>query len=100
MKVQWGPSGWKFLHAITFAYPEKPTLLEKKRYLIFFKSLRHVLPCPVCSAEYARKTRTLSLKQMKDRDTLSRWLVKVHNQVNFKLGKRIVKYSTVKRIYT
>ena len=25
----WGPSGWKFLHYVTFQYPIKPTVNDK-----------------------------------------------------------------------
>jgi hypothetical protein len=42
----------------------------------------------------------LSLKHMRNRDTLSRWLVGVHNQVNFKRGKKLVGYGAVKKMYT
>jgi hypothetical protein len=61
--------------------------------------LKYVLPCPTCRAGYAKNVKLLSLKQMKNRESLSRWLVGVHNQVNFKLGKKIVGYETVKKMY-
>ena len=25
----WGPDGWKFLHLITYLYPDKPTTMDK-----------------------------------------------------------------------
>ena len=97
--MNWGPSGWKFLHAITFAYPTVPTLKTKKRYMNFFRTLKYVLPCPLCSAEYAKNVKSLSLKNMRNKETLSRWLVGIHNRVNFKLGKKLYKYSTIKKNY-
>lgn len=97
--MNWGRSGWKFLHAITFAYPEHPTMKTKMRYMRFFKMIKYVLPCPACRAGYAKNVKSLSLKNMKNTESLSRWLVGVHNQVNFKLGKRIFSYKTVKKMY-
>lgn len=98
-EVNWGPAGWKFLHTITFAYPTNPTLKTKKRYMMFFKSLKYVLPCPVCRAGYAHNVKGLSLKHMRNQDTLARWLVGVHNQVNFKLGKKLKGYNEIKKMY-
>ncbi len=99
MKVNWGRSGWKFLHAITFAYPMNPTSKTKKRYLQFFRTLKYVLPCPVCRAGYAKNVKSLNMKHMMNRTTLSMWLVGVHNQVNFKLGKKLFNYKTVRKMY-
>jgi len=99
-KTNWGPAGWQFLHTITFAYPKNPTMKMKKRYLKFFKVLKYVLPCPVCCAGYAHNLKGLSLKHMRNTETLSRWLVGVHNQVNFKLGKKLKGYQEIKKMYT
>jgi hypothetical protein len=70
------------------------------RYLKFFKLIKYVLPCPTCRAGYAKNVKSLSLKNMRNRETLSRWLVGVHNQINFKLGKKLVGYGAVKKMYT
>jgi hypothetical protein len=39
------------------------------------------------------------MKNMRNQETLSRWLVGIHNRVNLKLGKKLYKYSTVKKNY-
>lgn len=97
--VNWGPAGWKFLHSVSFAYPEHPTLVDKQRYLRFFKTLAFVLPCPACRKEYSIVSRNLSMEKLANQETLSRWLVAVHNAVNKRLGKKIVSYNTVKKMY-
>jgi hypothetical protein len=97
--INWGRNGWKFLHAITFAYPTNPTPKTKRRYMNFFKSIKYVLPCKVCRDGYAKNVKSLSLRHMQNQYTLSRWLVGVHNQVNFKLGKRLVGYNSVMKEY-
>ena len=98
--INWGRPGWKFLHAITFAYPSNPSPKTKQRYLAFFKSIRHVLPCAACRKGYSVHVKNLSLRPFKNRDTLSHWLVGVHNKVNFKLGKQLYGYNQVKKMYT
>ena len=100
MAIKWGRPGWKFLHSVTFAYPEKPSLRTKIQYMKFFKSLQYVLPCPMCRREYSRAARKLNLGHLKNTETLSRWLVCVHNQVNVKLGKAVVPFDVVKKMYT
>jgi FAD-linked sulfhydryl oxidase len=95
----WGRPGWKFLHAVTFAYPKNPDLKTKLRYRRFFKMLKYVLPCPLCRAHYAKLVQHLGIKHMKNTGTLSRWLVDVHNKINVKLGKKVFSYEEVKQMY-
>ena len=97
--IQWGAPGWKFLHAVTFAYPRYPSERTKYRFFGFFKMLKYVLPCPKCRKEFAIESRNLTMKTMKDRDSLARWLVSVHNSVNRRLGKKRVPFSVVKYRY-
>jgi len=99
MTVNWGRPGWKFLHSVTFAYPEHPSLSTKFQYMKFFKSLQYVLPCPRCRREYTIAVRKLSLRQLQNTETLARWLVHVHNRVNVKLGKPVVPFEDVKKMY-
>jgi len=95
----WGRPGWKFLHAVTFAYPNNPDLKTKIRYRRFFKMLKYVLPCPLCRSHYAKLVQHLGLGHMKNTSTLSRWLVDVHNKINVKLGKKVFSYDEVKQMY-
>ncbi len=98
--MNWGPSAWKFLHAITFAYPvNEPSQITKIKYLTFFKLLKYVLPCATCRRGYTQDASDLSIRVLKNRDTLSRWLVEVHNRVNKRLNKRIRNYDDIKKIY-
>lgn len=95
----WGRPGWKFLHAVTFAYPNNPDLKTKIRYRRFFKTLKYVLPCPLCRAHYAKLVQHLGMSDLKNTNTLSRWLVNVHNKINVKLGKKVFSYDEVKHVY-
>ena len=97
--MKWGRAGWKFLHAVTFAYPRYPSERTKYRFFGFFKMLKYVLPCNVCRKGFSIESKDLTMKTMKDRATLARWLVVVHNRVNKRIGKKTVPFSVVKYRY-
>ena len=98
----WGPSLWHSLHTISFNYPTNPTMEQKKRYLAFFKSLRYVLPCKYCRDNYIQNLKRvpLTMKTMKNRKTLSKWLYLLHEEINNMLGKKSgLTYDDVRNRY-
>ena len=76
----WGPAGWLFLHCIAANYtPDKA-----QGYMMFFNSLKYVLPCGACRKNYTRILKeVLPLKKsvFKNRKTITLWLFMLHNQV-------------------
>ena len=86
----WGPPMWHSLHTISFNYPVNPTLKDKQKYLNFFKSIQHVLPCKYCRENYKKNIKKvrLNLAVMKNRHSLSLWLFKLHEEINKNLGKK------------
>jgi hypothetical protein len=86
----WGPSLWHSLHAISFNYPVHPTKEQKHQYLEFFRSLKYVLPCKYCRENYKKNIKTvpLNMSTMKSRETLSRWLYELHEEINTMLHKK------------
>ena len=86
----WGPSMWHTLHTISFNYPVKPDRETKLQYLEFFRGLRHILPCRYCRINLAKNLRKvpLTMKTMRDRESLSRWVYKLHEEINTMLGKK------------
>ena len=98
----WGPPLWHSLHTISFNYPVKPSKEEKENYYNYFKSLEHVLPCRYCRENYKKNLKTLKFgkKYFKDRDTLSRFVYKLHEMVNKNLGKKSgLTFSQVRERY-
>ena len=89
----WGKNGWAFLHAISFTYSMTPTATEKQRYQAFFDALQHVLPCPLCRAHYAAQFKRRPSTTFASRETLSRWLVDIHNAVNRTRGQTEYTYE-------
>ena len=96
----WGPSAWTFLHTITYNYPENPTDEDKRNYLNFFDSLKHVLPCNKCKGHYKENLKKYDLNNsLNSRQDLVKWLIDLHNDVNRDNGKSVWSYSDVYNKY-
>ena len=85
----WGPAQWHMLHTISFNYPVKPTLEEKKQYRNYVISLQNILPCGACRKKLKMnfKHLPLSMKHMESRDSFSRYIYNLHELVNKMLKK-------------
>jgi len=85
----WGPGTWHFLHTMSFNYPVKPNVTQKKHYRDFILGLQHVLPCGKCRKNLTKNMRELPLKysHMKSRTTFSKYMYRLHEKVNKMLGK-------------
>lgn len=61
------------------------------RYLSFFIALQQVLPCRACREStlcfYTSGDTKLTMDVMRSRETLARWVWKLHNRVNRRLSK-------------
>lgn len=86
----WGPSMWHYLHTMSFNYPISPTKHDKEHYLNFVKSLQYTLPCKYCRANLVTnfKSLPLTMKEMKNRDTFSRYIYNLHEHINRMLKKK------------
>jgi hypothetical protein len=97
---QWGPQAWKFMHAVTFAYPDNPTPEEKQAAISFFSSLSKLLPCEKCRDHFSIGLEVKPVEQFcNSKADLSRWLVDFHNAVNARLGKAFVEYEEMCKVY-
>jgi len=77
-------------------YPKKPTDEDKQSYYQFFKDLEDILPCEKCAYNYSTNLQKHPLEQSLDsRDSLIRWLIKIHNEVNKETGKPPYTYEQV-----
>jgi hypothetical protein len=91
----WGPYGWKFLHFVTFGYPENPSNQDKLNYKNFFYSLGNVIPCPTCAQHYKQHLNMYPLTDniLSNKKNVINWLIDVHNEVNKSLNKRTYTYE-------
>lgn len=98
----WGPSLWHFLHTVSFNYPVQPTRLERKQYKDFMFSLKHILPCKYCRdnlQDYYNKY-PLNSNILRNRDSFSKYVYRLHEDVNKKLHKKSgITYYEVRDLY-
>ena len=94
----WGPSGWLFLHSVTFQYPDNPSDEDKYNYKVFFESLKNTIPCPKCKEHYSINIQENPI-QLDSRNDLINWLIKIHNEVNEKNKKKIYSRKEVEKLY-
>lgn len=97
---KWGPHVWQALHYITLGYPENPTEDQKKKYKNFFVLLKDTLPCSVCANHYAENLKKMPLtdKDLKNKESLIKWLINFHNIVNEMKDKPIIKYIEARKL--
>ena len=98
----WGPSLWHYLHIMSFNYPVNPTVNDKKYYRDFVINLKYVMPCKFCRINLKTnfKTLPLTISNMKNRDTFSRYIYNLHELVNEMLNKKSkLSYEDVKERY-
>lgn len=87
----WGPHGWKFMHAVALAYPETPSVEEKKAAFQFFTSLEYLLPCESCKQNFKKELQSFPLQPaLESKQALNEWLTALHNSVNKRLNKTVM----------
>jgi hypothetical protein len=91
----WGPSGWTFLHTITFNYPEKIDLSNESDrelqyyYKQLFLNFQYTLPCIYCRQSYTAFLKEDPIEtHLGSRKDLTYWFYRIHNKVNAKLRKQ------------
>ena len=98
----WGPSLWHTLHVMSFNYPVKPTNKNKSDYKRFINCLRCTLPCGKCRKNLKKNLKDLPLrdKDLKNRESFSRWVYNLHELVNKMLNKKSgLTYEQVRERY-
>ena len=96
----WGPHGWKFMHYVSLGYPVNPTESEKQNYKNFYTSLQHILPCDKCAQNYSHNLQKYPIdNHLESRDSLIKWVIDIHNQVNNETGKKEYTYEEAIDLY-
>jgi len=95
---KWGYHGWNFIHNIALGYDETFSYQKKQNYINFFDVISDVIPCEKCSKhykEYISKNRP----NIKNKDSLFKWTVDIHNNVNKILNKDQISYNKAYNIW-
>jgi hypothetical protein len=74
---------------MSFNYPIEPTNEQKKYYMNFIFSLKNILPCKYCRINLKKNFKMVPLKMssMKDRESFSKYVYRLHEHINKMLGK-------------
>ena len=98
----WGPPMWHYLHTMSFNYPVEPTADDKIHYRNFILNLRYVLPCKYCRKNLKTnlKQLPLTMSEMKNRETFSKYVYELHELINKMLHKKSnLSYCDVRERY-
>jgi hypothetical protein len=98
----WGPSMWHYIHTMSFNYPIYPTNNDKKYYRDFIINLTHTLPCKYCRINLKNNLKHNPIRScdLKNRETFSRYIYKLHEVVNKMLKKKsTVSYCDIREQY-
>jgi hypothetical protein len=96
----WGPKLWFVIHTIALNYPDNPSYDDVRNTENFFNSLKTNIPCDKCRMHYTeRLDKTPIINHLSNSDSLFRYTIGLHNDVNISLGKRTYNYDEVIEIY-
>jgi hypothetical protein len=96
----WGPKLWFVIHTFALNYPDNPTYENKRVMEEFFNNLKHSIPCQTCRIHYSQRLQNNPIMNYLDnKQSLFKYTIDLHNQVNKSLGKKIYSYDEVVNIY-
>jgi hypothetical protein len=98
MRQYWGPRYWYFLHSLISSYPENPNDIEKALYMQMFLLFINLIPCSICKRHFIKTLKKHPLK-MNTRDEWVKWGFEIHNIVNKRLDKDILKLEKFDKMY-
>ena len=97
---KWGRSGWQFIHSCAWAYPDHPADADRRDMAAFLRAVGKVLPCRTCRRHYeAYLAAHMRASALASRESLTRFLVAMHNDVNLRLGKPLMRYEDACGVY-
>ena len=98
--IVWGPKLWFVIHTFALNYPDNPTYEDKRVMEEFFNNLKWSIPCEKCRIHYReRLQRNPIINYLDNKQSLFKFTIDLHNQVNQSLGKKIYSYDEVVQIY-
>jgi hypothetical protein len=96
----WGPKLWFVIHTIALNYPNNPTYQDKRNHEDFFNQLVYMIPCDKCRIHYRQRLDKYPVIQhLENSDTLFRYTILIHNDVNEMLNKPRLSYEDVLKFY-
>lgn len=94
-----GRQTWELMNMYAFSFPIQPSAEQIQGAKQFFESIGYLFPCENCQFHYRQMFYSSFPFHTCTRETLSRWVVDIHNQVNKRLGKPIWNWEQVQSQY-
>lgn len=91
-KSVWGPATWAMLHCLVLKIKDDATNIDELKTII--SSICDNLPCPYCTAHAQGIIKKSNFIKFKDLLSLRVFVFQLHNNVNEKLKKPQMEYST------
>lgn len=83
---EWGPPLWHFIHALCkFNFENNEPYVT--RTIQNLKALSGAIPCEKCRDHYNQSLKELDTINPRTPWVLYEWSIKLHNEINAKLGK-------------
>ena len=96
----WGPNLWVVIHTIALNYPNNPSYEQKRIHEDYFNNLVFLIPCDKCRIHYRQHINNNPVvNHLKNSDTLFRYTIEIHNEVNKTLNKKIYSYDEAVNFY-
>jgi hypothetical protein len=96
----WGPNLWVVIHTLALNYPNNPSYEQKRIHEDFFNNLVFLIPCDKCRIHYRQHINNNPVvNHLKNSDTLFRYTIEIHNEVNKTLNKKIYSYDEAVNFY-
>ena len=96
----WGPKLWFTIHTIALNYPDNPSYQDKRNHEEFFNQLTFMIPCDKCRIHFKERLNKYPVIQhLENSDTLFRYTILLHNDVNEMLKKPKLSYEDVVKHY-
>jgi len=96
--TEWQQITWNIFHTLTLNYNDN----YKQEYIIFFNSLKIIIPCRMCRNHYIENINkeNMEIEKNINSDQIFNWTVDLHNSVNKMNKKKIWSYDEARKYYT
>ena len=100
-KIKFWNTYWKILHTMTYYYPNNPSQYNKNDLLKLIKFMKTGgLPCEICTKHFNQYTQKNNINySINSRNSLFKYFVDLHNDVNIRNRKKTISYKQALSIY-
>jgi hypothetical protein len=95
--TEWQRITWHLFHTISLNYNDK----YKEEYIIFFDTLKTIIPCGICRKHYIENTskNDMEIDKNINNDKIFNWTIDMHNSVNKMNRKKIWNHDESRKYY-